>query len=140
MTKPPRIVNDTNVWLSALYFPGNEAKIVSLVEDKQVTSVTSNFILNELKEKMIFKFQTPTFAANGTVSYIKSISELVSLKGKDFELRDPADNQVLETAAVGKCNFLITGDKDLLTLKKYQQIQIVTPAQFLNKTPKKLAA
>ena len=140
MQKPPRIVNDTNVWLSALYFSGNEAKIVSLVEDKQAVSITSNFILNELKEKMVFKFQTPPFAANGTISYIKSISELVSLKGKDFGVRDPVDNQVLETAVVGKCNFLITGDKDLLVLKKYQQIQIVTPVQFLNKNPKNLAA
>lgn len=130
MTKPPRIVNDTNVWLSALYFPGNEAKIVSLVEDKQATSVTSNFILNELKEKMVFKFQTPSFAANGTVSYIKSISELVSLKGKDFGVRDPDDNKVLETAVVGKCDFLITGDKDLLTLSQYNKIKIVTSSQF----------
>lgn len=139
MTKPPRIANDTNVWLSALYFSGKPAQIVKLVEEKQAISMTSNFILNELKEKMIVDFHTPTFAANGTISYIKSISELVPLKGENFGLRDSDDNQVLETAVAGKCNFLITGDEDLLTLKKYQQIQIVTPAQFLNKNPKNLA-
>lgn len=140
MTKPPRIVNDTNVWLSALYFSGKPAQIVKLVEEKQVISMTSNFILNELKEKMIVDFHTHTFAANGTISYIESISELVHLKGENFGLRDSDDNQVLETAVAGKCNFLITGDKDLLTIKKYQQIQIITPAQFLNKNPKNLAA
>lgn len=131
MTKPPRIVNDTNVWLSALYFSGKPAQIVKLIEEKQAISITSNFILDELKDKMIVDFHTPTFAANATISYIKSISGLVSLEGKDFGVRDFADNQVLETAVAGKCNSLITGDKDLLTLKKYQQIQIVTPAQFL---------
>lgn len=133
MTKPPKIVNDTNVWLSALYFSGKPAQIVKLIEEKQAISITSNFILNELKEKMIVDFHTPTFAANATISYINSISKIVKLTGADFSLRDSADNQVLETAVVGGCNFLITGDKDLLTLKKYQQIQIVTPAQFLNK-------
>src|SRR3989338_8358849 len=108
--KPPRIVNDTNVWLSALYFLGKPAQIVHLIEEKNLTSVTSNAILSELKEKMIIDFQTPAFAANGTVSYIRSISEFVSLQRKDFGLRDPTDNVVLETAIVGKCSFLITGD------------------------------
>ncbi len=81
---------------------------------------------------MIINFQTPAFAANGTVSYIQSISEFVSLQGRDFGLRDRADNMVLETAIAGKCNFLITGDKDLLTLQKYENLQVVTPSVFLN--------
>ena len=54
------------------------------------------------------------------------------MKGKEFTLRDPEDNKVLETAVVGKCNFLITGDKDLLTAKKYQNIPIVNAVKFLN--------
>ena len=58
----------------------------------------------------------------------------VSLKGQDFGLRDTDDNKVLETAVVGKCNWIITGDKDLLTVKKYQQIKIVNPGQFLRKS------
>lgn len=70
VSKLPRITNDTNVWLSALYFSGKPAKIVNL--------------------------------------------------------------KVLETAVVGKCQWLITGDKDLLTLKNYDNINIVTPAQFLS--------
>lgn len=74
-----------------------------------------------------------SYAANGTVAYISSISETVSLKGKDFGLRDPDDNQVLETAVVGKCDYLITRDKDLLTVGEYNQVQIVTPYQFLDK-------
>lgn len=128
-----RAVIDTNVWLSALYFSGKPAQIVNLVEDKKLLSITSSFILQELKDKMINTFDTPTFYAAGTVSYIQSISQQVSLKGLDFGLRDTADNQVLETAVVGKCTWIITGDKDLLTVKKYKKINIVTPNQFLIK-------
>lgn len=132
MVRIPRVVNDTNVWLSALYFSGKPAEIVRLVENKNLTSITSNFILQETKEKMIDDFKTPTYAANGTIAYIASISEIVSLKGKDFNLRDTADNYVLETAVVGKCEFLITGDKDLLSLGKYEQVNIIKPAEFLS--------
>lgn len=133
MAKTPRVVNDTNVWLSALYFSGKPAKIVSLIENKAITSVTSSFILQETKDKMVVDFKTPTSAANGTIAYIASMSDIVSLKGKDFGLRDSADNYVLETAVVGKCTFLITGDKDLLSVGNYDRVKIVTPNQFLSK-------
>ena len=129
--KIPRVVNDTNVWLSALYFSGKPAKIVNLIEDQKIVSITSDFILEEVKEKLVSDFNTPLYAANGTVSYISSISQIVPLQGKDFNLRDPDDNKVLETAVVGNCNYLITGDKDLLTLGGYNRIQIVAPAEFL---------
>ncbi|KKP80976.1 MAG: Toxin-antitoxin system toxin component, PIN family [Candidatus Levybacteria bacterium GW2011_GWB1_35_5] len=137
MQNPLRIVNDTNVWLSALYFSGKPAQIVHLIEEKNLISVTSQPILNELNEKMIVDFQTPAFAANGTISYIESLSEFVSIQGRDFGIRDQADNMVLETAILGKCNFLITGDKDLLTLKKYNNLGIITPSQFLNQYNKR---
>ncbi len=131
MAVVPRVVNDTNVWLSALYFSGNEAKIVNQIEEGIVTSVISDFILQEIKEKMVAKFNTPSYAANGTISFIQSISETVPVKNVEFNLRDPKDNPVLETAVNGNCAWLITGDKDLLTIKKYSDIHIVTPTQFL---------
>lgn len=130
--KLSRIVNDTNVWLSALYFSGKPAQIVNLIEEKKIVSVTSNFILQEVKEKMLFNFDTPSYAANTTIAYIASLSELVPLQGKNFGLRDLSDNNVLETAVVGKCHWLITGDKDLLSLRNYRKIYIVTPTQFLS--------
>lgn len=132
MQKALRIVNDTNVWLSALYFSGKPAQIVHLIEEKNLISVVSQPILNELKEKMTIDFQTPAYAANGTISYIKSLSEFVSIQGKDFGLRDKTDNVILETAVIGVCNFLITGDKDLLVLNKYNNLAILNPSQFLN--------
>ena len=132
MVKAPRVVNVTVIWLSALYFAGQTVKLVKLIEDKSIISVTSDFILQEIKEKLK-EFGTPEYAANGTITYISSISEVIPLKGQDFGLRDPADNRVLETAVVGSCDFLITRDKDLLSVGKYDQVQIVTPHQFLSR-------
>ncbi len=46
-------------------------------------------------------------------------------------LEDDPDNRVLEAAIAGSCQYLITGDKELLALKQYKSIKIVTPAQYL---------
>lgn len=133
MQDAPRVVIDTNVWLSALYFAGKPAQIINLVEEEKVTSVTSSFILDEIHEKLVSKFDTPRAYANGTVSYIESISEKVSTKAATFDIRDPDDNPIIETAIRGRCGFIITGDKDLLTFGSYRNINVVTTNEFLEK-------
>jgi putative PIN family toxin of toxin-antitoxin system len=47
--------------------------------------------------------------------------------------RDARDNKFLELAVVGKASFIISGDKDLLVLDPFQNIAIISPAEFLNK-------
>ncbi len=49
----------------------------------------------------------------------------------ESQVRDRDDNRVLEAAVEGDCDFIITGDRDLLELCKYKKIKIITPAQFL---------
>ncbi len=48
--------------------------------------------------------------------------------GQDAALRDPADQPVLRTLLLGKADYLITGDKDLLALA--DRYPIITPAVF----------
>jgi predicted nucleic acid-binding protein len=45
--------------------------------------------------------------------------------------RDPKDDMVLECAAVSGAEIIVSGDKDLLVLKNYQGIRVVTPRGFL---------
>ena len=65
---------------------------------------------------------------------IKNIEEIFGIiqpiKTLDL-LRDNDDNRVLEAALEGNCDYIVTGDKDLLELKSYKVIQIVTAEQFL---------
>ena len=49
--------------------------------------------------------------------------------------RDPDDNRILAAALDSGCSVLVTGDADLLTLKKFQTVSILTPRQFLEITP-----
>lgn len=46
--------------------------------------------------------------------------------------RDDDDNRVLEAALEGGCSYIVTGDKDLLDLKTFKNIKIVTPDTFLS--------
>ncbi|MBI2040465.1 putative toxin-antitoxin system toxin component, PIN family [Candidatus Microgenomates bacterium] len=46
-------------------------------------------------------------------------------------LRDEDDNRVLEAAREGNCDFIVTGDQDLLDLGKYKKIKILTSEEFL---------
>ena len=52
--------------------------------------------------------------------------------------RDPDDDMIIETALAGHCQYIVSGDKDLLVLKNYQDIAIVTPAEFLQTRQKEL--
>ena len=62
---------------------------------------------------------------------IKKFSEVVNPKERLAIIADDPDNRILECAAAGQTDFIISGDKHLLHLKNYQGIKILTPAAFL---------
>lgn len=63
---------------------------------------------------------------------LERICEVIATdKTARHNLRDPKDNHVLEAAIAVKCDFVITGDKDLLELISYQGIAIIRPSEFL---------
>ena len=45
--------------------------------------------------------------------------------------RDPDDDVVLATALAGRADLIVTGDDDLLVLKTFQRIRILSPRQVL---------
>jgi len=47
--------------------------------------------------------------------------------------RDPKDDFILECAATGNADFIVTGDKDLLSLQAHGDVTIITPRQYLDR-------
>ena len=45
---------------------------------------------------------------------------------------DPADNAILNTAYDGRCDFIVSGDHHLLSLKKFRAIRILSPGRMLS--------
>ncbi len=63
---------------------------------------------------------------------IKSRALIVKVHRKNMACRDPKDDLLLSLAADGKATHLITGDKDLLVLKKYRKPKILTATDYLS--------
>ena len=73
-----------------------------------------------------------------TPNDIETVVGLVLLRGEVILptrritiCRDPKDNMILEAAADGSANVIVSGDKDLLVLEAFEGIPIVTPVEFL---------
>jgi putative PIN family toxin of toxin-antitoxin system len=127
-----RVVIDTNVWLSGLIFGGKPGEIIDLFVGETITVVISEELLSELRRKITEKF--PLYIPNLDLleaSLLKD-AEIVKLGSQTISLsRDVDDDKFIETASIGECQFIISGDKDLTDLASYKNIQIVKPAKFL---------
>ena len=125
-----RLVIDTNVIIAAFISHGvcNEL-LEHCVINHDV--VLSSFILDELKDKLTDKFKFTTRDATAVVSLLKSRCSVVRTQSLPSPVsRDPDDDNIIATAISGACALIITGDKDLLDLKKTGDILIVSPDQF----------
>ena len=123
---------NSNIYISALLWDGNERKIVYDCREGRYQSVISFAILNEIERVLSIKFQIPTEIINDYLSEILTFSDLVFPSTKIEEIKDdPSDNEVLETAIEGKADYIISGDKHLLNLKKYKDIKIIRTREFL---------
>lgn len=126
-----RVLIDTNVLISALGFKGNPRQILLLALDKKFKAVTSRILLAELHEVVNKKFPKLAHELKIIERKIRKLFLVVHPKETISVVRDIDDNRVLEAAIEGKCNFIITGDQDLLELQFYKDTQILTPYKFL---------
>ena len=129
---PLKAVLDTNILISALVYGGKPEQVYNLVLEKQIIAVTSNILLAELLEHLIKSFHFEQKRIGQLERIIKKHFIVVHPKEIIKVIRDEDDDRVLEAAAAGNCDYIITGDNDLLELKSYQDIKIVTAEEFLN--------
>jgi len=126
-------VFDTNVLISALLSTtSNPFRCLALARIGQIESVTCQEILNEFSEKLIIKFKFSQEKAQAAIEEVRSFSRLVEISR---ELKavpaDPDDDMVIECAVVGGATHIVTGDKHLLSLGKYQEIAIVKATEIV---------
>lgn len=127
-----RVVVDTNVLVSAWLFGGVPRTVLELALNTQIEGVISPQLLSELSDVLLKKFKFSAAKAKAVENKIKSRFRVVQPKASISILKDTADNRVLEAAVAGKCHSIITGDKELLALKKFRKIIIISPNNFLN--------
>jgi putative PIN family toxin of toxin-antitoxin system len=127
-----KVVFDTNIYISAFVIPGGNAEKAYLhAIDGDFDLCTSVAILTELARKLDEKF---AWEKEKIAQLITSISKL----GAVFKttpwlqvLSDDPDNRILECALKAVADFVVTGDKHLLTLKNYEHFEIIPLSAFL---------
>lgn len=130
-----KVVFDTNVLISAILFGGNSRECLELVVEGKVELFISGEIISEfegvLRRK---KFGVAEENLRYILSSVDSIVNYVS-PGKKLSIieKDPEDNKFIECALESGADFIISGDKHLLELEKFQKIKILTPTDFLKK-------
>ena len=131
-----RAVIDTNVTVSGLLFGGLPLKIIHAALARQFEWVISPILINELERVLRSdKFALSDHEIQVLTAPILGLAEIiVPEKTLSVITRCPADNRVLECAVEGRCSVIVSGDRrDLLSLKHYHHVEIVTARQFFDR-------
>ncbi len=124
------VLLDSNVWLAALAHDGFCRRVVD-ASAALCTCVVTPFLCAEVREKLVTKFQRTQEQADELISRVVSVSLLRDDAGDiSSPLRDPKDNPILASAVAYRCKFLVTGDDDLLKLKAFGGVGIISVRTF----------
>lgn len=127
-----RITPDTNVLVSALFYDGKERALLQAAIDGRVRLVLSADIIDELTGVLDRKFKVDR---DMTRDYVFRLAELADIveprKLPDLSVRDRADAKIIECAYSGDSDYIVTGDRDLLSFKQYERINIISASALL---------
>ena len=126
------VVFDSGIWISALQYGGVPMHAIeyALIQDELVICAE---IENEVVRIMRKKFRRPSESVLELMAAFTENATRIAVLGRLAGIcRDPKDDFILECAATGNADLIVTGDKDLLSLGSYGTTMILTPRQYLN--------
>ena len=133
-----RVLLDTNIWISGLLWGGNPRRIIQLAVSEQIVLYSSKLLIEELQTTLAYpklqrRLEKLAITAEELLVEVARITQLcqpVTISDLS-QLRDPKDKIVLETAVSVPVEVIVSGDEDLLILREFQDIPILTTKQFL---------
>ena len=127
-----KVVIDTNVVISGVFFNGTPRKVLKMWFENRFSVACCEEILEEY-EKTLIKLMAK-------YSHPSRIDEIISILVKNMEMienvyhgrysRDPKDDKFINCALSASAEYIISGDEDLLVLKKVGKINILPPSKF----------
>jgi len=137
-----RIVADTNIVISATFWKGDSFRVMKLADKDLIKLITSLELIKEYnkiinRDEITYKVVNKKLIANKAIRKVINESIIIQPKIKlNIVKEDPNDNKIIECAVAGKAKYIVTRDKHLLKIKKYKNIKIVTPKEFLKRIKK----
>lgn len=128
-------VLDTNVVISSLIsISGPPVDILDAWRERSFVWVTSEELIRELERVLERPHVRKYVRSDEGEEFLRLIRQLARIvlpaQRIDFLTVDPDDNRVLEAAVEGKADYIVSGDSDLLDLREFRGVAIVTPARF----------
>lgn len=126
-----RIVIDTNVVISAVFFGGIPRRIIEAVMEGRFCVCGTVSIIEEYEEviREMIERKQGTLRRDMLTPFIKRI-EIVNVITPVGICRDPDDDKFISCAIDARAKYIVSGDKDLLVLEKYRDIEIITAHDF----------
>ncbi len=138
MGKKVKVVFDTNVWISILFKKTLGKEFSGIFKKEKIEVCTSEEILKEISRVLMYSKIDELLELSGVSEreIIQRIIENSILIRPKFKLKiireDLEDNKILDCALQANVDFIVSGDRHLLKLKKFKNIKIVTPREFLD--------
>lgn len=126
-----KIVVDTNVVISGVFFGGAPGQLLKAIVASKVTACATAAIIDEyyeIVEEMISRKQGKLNSS--ILTPLVNSLEIIEPKTHIQISRDPDDDKFLECAMDANAMYIISGDNDLLVIKQYDEIEIITAKEF----------
>ena len=129
-----KILIDTNILISGLFFQGLPKMLLNEIDFEKFKVCVNEEIISEYKEQIYKKILNPKYTLNEGL-FEKFFERLQKFERKsDLKIcRDPKDDKFINCAIDVKAIYIVSGNNDLLTIKNFEGIEIVTAREFYNK-------
>ena len=127
-----KVVIDTNVFISS-FFGGIPREIIDYWKKGEITLCLSQEIIEEYIEGLNrLGLKDKNEIQNLTKLFAEGYNSIFTAKTPDIEVieDDPDDNKFIECAIALDSKIIISGDNHLKLLKKYVDIEIISPKKF----------
>ena len=133
--KQLKLIIDTNLWIS--FIISNRLNVLdTLFFSEAARLVFCPELITEINQTIKKPKLQKYFKANALeemLSTFEPFTDLIKIKTLVAICRDPNDNFLLALAKDGNADYLLTGDKDLLEMKKFGKTYIMTISEFIAK-------
>jgi uncharacterized protein len=136
MKQEPKIVLDTNIWISALLWGGKPSEIVDAAKEHRVAIFVSEEIVAETSRVLNYPklriYEAKGLTHENVMSWVLRTGKMATILGKVKVVQEhPADDKFIECALAADADYIISGDKHLLRIANYKKIRVLSANDFL---------
>lgn len=125
-----KVVLDSNIYIAAFSSRGLCSSLFELCLEN-VDIIISEYILSEISRIFSKKIKLPDNKVRDIITYLRDQCEIMDHKKLDDRIcMDADDDNILALAKGSQADYIITGDDDLLVLKKFHSAKIINPRGF----------